>query len=86
MCAISFPNQAGRLAGAELISTQIVVDELPLVQKAISNYSTYSRGMSEKKFIKTFENFAKQWRDWVDYKPERTSNINLIPLKLEDIQ
>jgi hypothetical protein len=60
-----YPRKEGKSSGIKIILKDLGPDELPQLELAIRNYAEACKGR-EKKYIKIFPSFAKEWRDWIE--------------------
>lgn len=59
-----YPLKKGKSAGIKKLATEIKsADDLNVLTKAINNYK---KSITDPKFIKHFDRFAEEWRDWLD--------------------
>jgi len=71
-----YPRKVGKSRGIDKLSKQIKSDDdLNKLQLAVNNYSNHVKD-SEMQYIKQFSTFASEWKDWIDFQPEKTDGID----------
>jgi len=62
-----YPRNEGKTKGLEYLAKNHCVDDLPNLEAAASNYSSHCRReRTEKKYIKLFSTWVRDWPDWLD--------------------
>lgn len=70
-----YPRKIGKSKGIRHLARVMKAEELPLLEKAIRNYSKFSENKSPE-YIKHFSTFASEWRDWIEI-PENSNDLDL---------
>jgi hypothetical protein len=69
----TFPRKEGKSKGLKFLTTDLKNDiEVEQCKQASQNYAKAKQGV-EIKFIKLFQTWVSEWRDWVEWSPQANS-------------
>jgi hypothetical protein len=74
-----YPKQMGKTKAKDLFDLSVHCDQDYIdIKKALNNYKDYCKTIDHK-FVKNGSTWFSEWRDWVDWKLQGVSAIDLYP-------